>query len=48
MIGYALMFLAGAVFSPLFLRVNKNLAAWFFKTADWIEVKIEEETGKDI
>tara|TARA_R100000656_G_scaffold107522_1_gene79653 strand:- start:315 stop:461 length:147 start_codon:yes stop_codon:yes gene_type:complete len=48
MIGYGLVFLAGATISPLFLRINKKYAAWFFRTADWIEVKIEEKTGKDI
>lgn len=48
MIWYVIVFLAGAIVSPLFLKVNPKLAAKFFKLADKAEDIIEEKTGKDI
>lgn len=45
---FVLGFVAGGVVIPLVLRNNKKIAAWFYKSADWIEVKIEEKTGKNI
>ena len=38
----------GAIVFALVLRNNPKIAKKFYSTADWIEVKIENKTGKDI
>lgn len=45
---YLLSAVTGAVVFALVLRNNKNIASWFYKTADWVEVIVETKTGKDI
>lgn len=48
MIGYLFSAVAGAVAFALVLRNNPKIAKWFYKSADWVEVKIEEKINKDI
>lgn len=45
---YIIVFLVGAIASPLFLKVNPKIADKFFKITDKVEAEIEKRTGKNI
>ena len=48
MTGFIIGAVLGAIVFALVLRNNKKITAWFYKTADWAEIIIEEKTGKNI
>ena len=48
MLGFIGTFIAGGIVTALVLRNNPKIAKWFYGAADFVEFKIEKETGKDI